>query len=367
MQRAVAYGHKSHVIWLTGVPGAGKSTLARYLERELFKRQVKTFVLDGENLRFGLSADLGFTDTDRSEQARRASEVARLFQLAGLVVIVALVSPFAADREYARALAGDENFLLVHVDAPRAVLTERDPHGLYSRAASGAAVAVPGLNSPYEPPVRPDLHLDTSAASVESTGAQIVDAVMHRVGMAPAPRPRGFCVWLTGLSGAGKSTIAQALTARLRDRGREVTLLDGDVVRTHLSRGLGFSRADRDANVTRIAFVADEVVRHRGIAVCAIVSPYESTREECRRMLGVDQFVLAHVSTPLAICEERDPKGLYARARRGEIPAFTGIDDPYEPPAAPDLVLTTTDRTPEASARIILDHLEQRGLLPLGR
>ena len=372
--RVVAYGHKSHVIWLTGVPGVGKSTLARYLEGELFQRQVKTFVLDGENLRFGLSADLGFTDADRSEQARRAGEVARLFQLAGLVVIVALVSPFGADRQYARTLVGDENFTLIHLDAPLTILRERDPHGLYSRVAGGANLAVPGLNSPYEAPLTPTLHIDTGGESVERAGARILELVLPKLAGIPAPSAassrapeRGFCVWLTGLSGAGKSTIAEVVRARLTARGREVTLLDGDVVRTHLSQGLGFSRADRDTNVRRIAFVAAEVVRHGGIAVCAVVSPYEATREECRSMIGTDRFVLVHVSTPLAVCEQRDPKGMYARARRGEIRDFTGIDDPYEPPAAPDLVLTTTDSTPDANVQMTLAYLERRGLLSPSR
>jgi sulfate adenylyltransferase len=172
-------------------------------------------------------------------------------------------------------------------------------------------------------------------------------------------------VWLTGLSGAGKTTVAQALIARLRARGREVTLLDGDVVRTHLSKGLGFSREDRDANVRRIGFVAREVVRHDGVAVCAVVSPYEAAREECRSLIGADRFVLVYVSTPLAICEQRDPKGMYARARRGEIQGFTGIDDPYEPPMRPDVVVTP-DSNPDESARAIVRHLEQQGLLDAG-
>jgi sulfate adenylyltransferase len=135
------------------------------------------------------------------------------------------------------------------------------------------------------------------------------------------------------------------------------------VVRTHLSQGLGFSRADRDANVRRIAFVAAEVVRHEGIAVCAVISPYEATREECRRMIGAERCVVVHVSTPLAVCEERDPKGMYARARRGEVRDFTGIDDPYEPPTTPDLVLPTTERTAAEDARTTLSYLERRGFL----
>src|SRR4051812_7059573 len=178
-----------------------------------------------------------------------------------------------------------------------------------------------------------------------------------------ADAPRGCCVWLTGLSGAGKSTIATLLAARLERRGRSITLLDGDVVRTHLSKGLGFSKEDRDTNIRRIAFVASEIVRHGGIAICAVVSPYESTRREARDMVGDASFVLVHVATPLAVCEQRDVKGLYARARRGEVRGLTGIDDPYEPPPSADVVLTTLDSDPDACAASIETRLEERGLV----
>lgn len=177
------------------------------------------------------------------------------------------------------------------------------------------------------------------------------------------PRRQGCCVWLTGLSGAGKSTIAGLLAARLQRRGRIVTLLDGDVVRTHLSKGLGFSKGDRDTNIRRIGFVAAEVVRHGGAVICAVVSPYESTRNEARQMVGDEMFVLAYVATPLEECERRDVKGLYAKARRGEITGMTGIDDPYEPPGAPDVILTTLDCDAETCAARIEQLLEARGLL----
>lgn len=163
----------------------------------------------------------------------------------------------------------------------------------------------------------------------------------------------GYCVWLTGLSGAGKSTIATRLVEKIHEGGRYATLLDGDVVRTHLSSGLGFSKADRDANVLRIAFVAAEIVRHGGIVVCAAVSPYEEARVRARAMVGADQFLLVHVATPLQVCEARDVKGLYTRARRGDLTHFTGIDDPYEQPRAPDVVLDTTDMTPDACVEAI--------------
>jgi len=170
-------------------------------------------------------------------------------------------------------------------------------------------------------------------------------------------------VWLTGLSGAGKSTIAGLLASRLERRGRTVTLLDGDVVRTHLSKGLGFSKEDRDTNIRRIGFVAAEVVRHGGAVICAVVSPYEAARNEARQMVGPASFVLVHVATPLEVCEQRDVKGLYAKARRGELTGLTGIDDPYEPPSAPDLVQTTLDCDAEQCAAEIEHLLERRGFM----
>jgi sulfate adenylyltransferase len=178
------------------------------------------------------------------------------------------------------------------------------------------------------------------------------------------PRHRqGVCVWFTGLSGAGKSTTAEILTMLMLERGRRVTVLDGDVVRTHLSKGLGFSKDDRDTNIRRIGFVAAEVVRHGGVAVAAAVSPYRATRDEVRYMVGAEHFVEVFVDTPLEVCERRDSKGVYAKARRGEITGFTGIDDPYEPPDAPTIVLDTVVSTPEQNARRVLDHLERQGFV----
>jgi sulfate adenylyltransferase len=178
------------------------------------------------------------------------------------------------------------------------------------------------------------------------------------------PRHRqGVCVWFTGFSGAGKSTTAEVLTVLLQEHGRQVTVLDGDVVRTHLSMGLGFSKEDRDINVRRIGFVAAEIVRHGGVTICAAVSPYAVTRNECRSMVGSDHFVEVFVDTPLEVCELRDSKGLYAKARRGEVLNFTGISDRYEPPARPELTLDTVDQTPEENARLILKYLTGRGFV----
>jgi sulfate adenylyltransferase len=147
------------------------------------------------------------------------------------------------------------------------------------------------------------------------------------------------------------------------EHGRQVTVLDGDVVRTHLSKGLGFSKEDRDTNIRRIGYVASEIVRHGGVAICAAVSPYRATRGDVRNMVGSDHFVEVFVDTPLWVCEQRDVKGMYAQARRGEIKDFTGIEDPYEPPTTPEIILDTVGHSAEGNARAILDHLIERGFV----
>jgi sulfate adenylyltransferase len=179
----------------------------------------------------------------------------------------------------------------------------------------------------------------------------------------PPRHKQGACVWFTGLSGAGKSTVASVLTVMLQEHGRPVTVLDGDVVRTHLSKGLGFSKEDRDINIRRIGFVASEIVRHGGIVVCAAVSPYRATRNDVRYMVGKDHYIEVFVDTPLEICEQRDTKGLYAKARRGEIKGFTGIDDPYEAPLYPEILLDTINYSPEENARRILKYLQAKGFV----
>lgn len=176
---------------------------------------------------------------------------------------------------------------------------------------------------------------------------------------------RGVTIWLTGLSGAGKSTIAERLAAELERRGRPVETLDGDVVRTHLSSGLGFSREDRDTNVRRIAFVARLVTRHGGAVITAAISPYRATRDEARATVSkVGDFLEVYVSCPIEETARRDVKGLYARARRGEIPAFTGLDDPYEPPLHPDVTVHTDRETVDESVRKIWDALQRLGHVP---
>ena len=180
------------------------------------------------------------------------------------------------------------------------------------------------------------------------------------------PRIRQGCtVFFTGLSGAGKSTLANVLLVKLLERGgRRVTLLDGDVVRKHLSSELGFSREHRDINIRRIGFVASEITKHGGIALCAPIAPYDATRKEVRAMVeAAGGFLLVHVATPLQVCEARDRKGLYARARAGSLPQFTGVSDPYEEPADAEMTLDTTALDPDEATERILAYLEGQGFV----
>lgn len=178
-------------------------------------------------------------------------------------------------------------------------------------------------------------------------------------------RRRGMTLFLTGLSAAGKTTIAEALMKHLvRLDGRPVALLDGDQIRRQLSPDLGFSKADRDLHIRRIGSFAAEISRDGGIAVCAVIAPYDSVRKEVRHLVEVNgEFVLVHVDTPLGICEQRDPKGLYAQARVGMIKEFTGISDPYEIPADAELTVDTDGISPDEAAHRILRYLEQAGYI----
>ncbi|MFD2078678.1 sulfate adenylyltransferase [Actinopolymorpha cephalotaxi] len=302
---------------------------------------------------------------------------------AAAVVLDAPLDQAALDR-LADAVAGyDETVLLPLVGAgsPRGV----SAHTLV-RATLAAADLLPGqpLVVPVPLAARTDAAADVALRDLvaRAYGDPVRLAVEPTSGGGdggyPAPiaaalgsssrgtPQRGLVVFFTGLSGSGKSTLARRLHDLVLERGdRRVTQLDGDVVRRMLSAGLGFSRADREANIARIGFVAAEVARHGGLAICAPIAPYAATRAEVRRMVEAADgtFVLIHVSTPLAECERRDRKGLYAKARAGLIPEFTGISDPYEPPDDADLAIDTSDVTIDDAAAKVLGLLDERGLL----
>jgi adenylyl-sulfate kinase len=180
----------------------------------------------------------------------------------------------------------------------------------------------------------------------------------------PAPEEGGFTVWFTGLSGSGKSTLAELLVGVLERRGRRYELLDGDVVRTHLSKGLGFSKEDRDTNILRIGWVAERLTYHGAVVIVSAISPYREARERVRR--SIPRFVEVFVSCPVDVCAQRDRKGLYAKAFRGEITGFTGVDDPYEPPEHAELVLETDRLGPEDCLERLVARLEELGYLQTG-
>ncbi|MER5320894.1 adenylyl-sulfate kinase [Streptosporangium roseum] len=236
----------------------------------------------------------------------------------------------------------------------RAALKARD------RLPEGTLVAVVPLAPRHEPSI--DLELREHVA--EAYGATEHLAGPEPVTLPGPPHRRGLVVFFTGLSGSGKSTVARGLRDALLERGsRTITYLDGDVVRHLLSAGLSFSKKDRDLNIRRIGFVAAEAARHGGLAICAPIAPYAATRDEVRAMVeavGAD-FLLVHVATPLAECERRDRKGLYAKARAGLIPEFTGVSDPYEEPDDADLVVDTTSISVDRAVQQVLDPLVQGG------
>lgn len=172
---------------------------------------------------------------------------------------------------------------------------------------------------------------------------------------------KGFTLWFTGLSGAGKSTLARLIEDELKTRGHKVEVLDGDIIRTHLSKGLGFSKEDRDTNIRRIGFVCDLLTRNGVVAIAAAISPYRSLRDELRQQIG--SFVEVYVECPINVLSDRDVKGLYKKALAGEIKNFTGIDDPYEPPVSPEVTVHTDSETAQQSAARIVSKLELMGLV----
>ncbi|GAA3723618.1 sulfate adenylyltransferase [Spinactinospora alkalitolerans] len=282
--------------------------------------------------------------------------------------------------------ASRRDLLIAHVAAAYGathVLIERGA-GQEARAVEGAPIPVV-VPAPWSHDTDADTWRRTDRVAPEAARAELADAEVDELlargaGLPewftppavaaelarrrPARTRRGLTLFFTGLSGSGKSTVARGTAEAVRAAGRTVSLLDGDVVRRMLSAGLTFSRADRDLNIRRIGYVAAEITRHGGVAICAPIAPYAATRAEVRAMVEDNgDFLLIHVATPLEVCEARDRKGLYAKARAGEIPEFTGVSDPYEEPRDADLVLDTSGASEEESVAEVVAALRSGGWL----
>ncbi|HSP39190.1 MAG TPA: adenylyl-sulfate kinase [Frankiaceae bacterium] len=312
-------------------------------------------------------------DLDRLAAALHRSQVD------GIVVALLAGGVEATDLEHHARLAAldaglstlpEERVLLTVLPLERAASAEvrrRVAIGYRLAGSEGRTVEVePAAGSPSDEAVRRVLDSAETGEAAGTPGPQAVLAALRRT---HRPRIRqGFTVFFTGLSGSGKSTVAGLLAVRLLElTDRSVLLLDGDRVRRHLTAGLGFSKADRTTNVRRIGWTAAQVSAAGGITVCAPIAPYDSTRREVRTMVeGISPtagFVLVHIATPLEECERRDRKGLYARARAGELPEFTGISDPYEVPKDAEVVADTTGREPVAVVEQVVQHLREAGYL----
>ncbi len=300
----------------------------------------------------------------------------------GRVVLVALMgtgtpslSPVALVRATLAAadLLGDAAVIAVPLPSHGDAATDHDL-GAQVVATYAGPDPVHALASPTSPtsptsPASPTPAVEVRGAPATSLETPYPDAIAAIVEEdRPEPEEQGLVLFFTGLSGSGKSTLARALMDRLLEQGgRTVTSLDGDVVRRHLSAGLTFSKADRETNIRRIGWVAAEIARHGGVAVCSPIAPFAETRDQVRHLVEAagGAFFLVHVATPLEECERRDRKGLYAKARAGEIPEFTGISSPYEEPEAPAVRVDTTGRSIEDALDDVLVALDEAGYLHL--
>jgi adenylyl-sulfate kinase len=323
-QRAERTGQSPLLLLLTGPVegGAARKQLARELEARLFAQGRQVYFLGIGNVLYGVDADLERRREERAEHMRRLAEVAHLMLDAGTVLVVT-----------AAELTREDLDVIGTGVAPERVRT----------AWLGGEVTT-------------DVTVD-----VQLPGAGALEA-LDRVVAAGSTRPSlrasapllPCVLWFTGLSGAGKSTIADRVTDELRRRGHPVERLDGDTVRG-MFPGTGFGREERNEHVRRIGFLASTLERHGVFVVASFISPYQESREFVRGLCR--RFVEVFVDTPLEECERRDVKGLYARARRGEVPQFTGISDPYEPPVAPELTIDTTSLTPDGAAQQVFEYL----------
>lgn len=320
-QRTTRFGQRPRLVLITGEQHADRKTVARELERRLFAEGRLVYFLGIGNILYGVDADLGRAADDRREHMRRLAEIANLMLDAGVILIVTAAELTNADLEIIRE----------GVDAERITTAWLGP---------GDAAALPR-----------DLTLSDRVPVSEAA-----DQIKALLGDQEESGRQGAVLWFTGLSGSGKSTIAEKVVESLERTGDRVEHLDGDTIRDIFPE-IGFTHAERDSHVRHIGFLASRLERHRVIVVVSLISPYEESRSFVRQLC--DNFIEIYVATPIEECERRDVKGLYARARRGEITNFTGIDDPYEIPVNPELTIDTRGVSVDDAAAVVLNRVRE--------
>ena len=325
-RRAARFAQRATLLIVTGPKEIDRKAVAKQLEARLFDEGRAAYFLGMMNVLYGLDADLERSGETRREHVRRLAEIGNLMLDAGLILIVS-----------AQELTKEELAL---------IRTSVDPHRIET-------VWI-GDRSGSDLPV--DLHLSPQD-SVDRNVEQISQRLTSQGALEPWSIVRPAVVWFTGLSGSGKTTVSARVAAELRNRGRSVEALDGDAIRDVFAT-TGFTRPERDAHIRRAGYMASRLEQHGVFVLASFVSPYRESREFVRGLCR--NFIEVYVSTPLEECERRDSKGLYARARRGEIRQFTGIDDPYEAPASPELVLDTSSLSAEEASRRVLTLLRAR-------
>ncbi|XP_066586079.1 bifunctional 3'-phosphoadenosine 5'-phosphosulfate synthase-like isoform X2 [Prorops nasuta] len=391
-------GFRGCTIWFTGLPGSGKTSMASQLKDLLTSHDIRACVLDDDVVRSGLNRNLSSSKEDREENVRRVAEMARLFADSGSITLCSLVSPFEEGRRMARSIheAARLPFFEVFVDASLKICEARDVKGLYKKARQGAIKGFMSIDQTYERPIKPDLVVNTEDCSVQGSTIKVIEFLedkgvlprflrtnrmnvtsvisqennVSRAKRGPAmgntPGFQGCTIWFTGLSGAGKTSIAFQLEDLLISQGISAYGLDGDNVRTGLNRNLGFSKEDREENVRRVAEAARLFAEAEYITLCSFVSPFEEGRRMARSIHEAARlpFFEVFVDASLKVCEARDVKGLYKKARQGAIKGFTGIDQTYERPIKPDLVVNTENCSVQESTIKVIEFLEDKEVLP---